>query len=175
MEKANDPPAQQKTRSEESDELCKEESPTHPGCPKDLPFLDYISYPEPTSSAHPPSCFSPNLCFGRAIVSLGLRPFVPLSSHFLGMPASLLLQTPGHIPTSTTQGLPKSPLVSQPGKCNREFPQRSNTGLAHTERSKYGSDTAVPPRRGGPGGRKVAAVSDSGLTHTYKVLLPGFF
>lgn len=33
-EKANDPPAQQKTRSEESDELCKEESPTHPGCPK---------------------------------------------------------------------------------------------------------------------------------------------
>ncbi|KAI4532911.1 hypothetical protein MG293_017319 [Ovis ammon polii] len=64
MEKANDPPAQQKTRSEESDELCKEESPTHPGCPKDLPFLDYISYPEPTSSAHPPSCFSPNLCFG---------------------------------------------------------------------------------------------------------------
>lgn len=28
---------------------------------------------------------------------------------------------------------------------------------------------------GGPGGRKVAAVSDSGLTHTYKVLLPGFF
>lgn len=36
-------------------------------------------------------------------------------------------------------------------------------------------DTSVTPRRGGPGGRKVAAVSDSGLTHAYKVLLPGFF
>ena len=62
------------------------------------------------------------LLFGLgAIVSLGLLPFVPLSSHFLGVPGSLLLQTPGHIPTSTTQGLPKSPLVSRSGKCNREF------------------------------------------------------
>ena len=33
--------------------------------PSDLPFRDYISYPEPTRSAHPPSCFSPYLCFGR--------------------------------------------------------------------------------------------------------------
>lgn len=48
----------------------------------------------------------------------GFPPSMPASSHFL---ASLLLQTQGHSPTSTKQGLPKSPLVSQPGKANREF------------------------------------------------------